>query len=116
MDKALISLLILFFSLKVSASDTIPKPIYPTTLSKDKIVSASILLTKPDGSIIIIDDSWRLNIRRDNDKVAIIYPDSSRVIYRLINREAKDTLITIPFTISKKKFDEANNIKLEIIR
>lgn len=111
-----IALIILLLPLFAKANDTIPKPVFPTTFSKEAITAASIMLTKPDGSIIIIDSIWRLNIRREKDRIAVIYPDSSRVMYRIVDRPKKDTIITIPFNISKKQFDNAQNIKLEIIR
>lgn len=111
-----IALILFLLPLFAQANDTIPRPVFPTTFSKEPITEASIMLTKPDGSIIIIDSIWRLVIRREKDRVVIIYPDSSRVIHRVVDRPKKDTIITIPFNISKKQFDGAQNIKLEIIR
>lgn len=100
----------------MSLIDSIPKPIWKTTMSPDRIVSASLMLSKADGSIIIIDSAWKMNVKKEFDKVAVIYPDSTRVIYRVVDRHPKDTLITIPFEITKKRFDAAQKIKLEIIR
>lgn len=107
--------IILSFSAKAQ-SDSLPKSVWKTTISPDRIVSVSLMLSKADGSIIIIDSAWKMNVRKELDKVAVIYPDSTRVIYRVVDRHPKDTLITIPFEISKKTFDGAQNIKLEIIR
>lgn len=98
------------------SAGNIKKPIWRTTVAKEKIVSAQLLLTKEDGSIIVIDSAWKMNIRKETDKVAVIYPDSTRVVYRISDKKPPDMKITIPFEISKRTFDGATNIKLEIFR
>lgn len=57
--------------------------VWKTTIAEGRYLSATILLTKTDGSIITIPDPWKLNIRQEGDKINIIYPDSTRVIYRI---------------------------------
>lgn len=116
MKPLILSISILLSLIAKAQSDSIIKPVWKTTVSPHRIVSASLMLSKADGSIIIIDSAWKMNVRKETDKVAVIYPDSTRVIYRVIDRNPKDTLITIPFEISKRTFDGAQNIKLEIIR
>jgi hypothetical protein len=101
---------------RIGLPDSIPLPIWKTITSPDKIVSASLLLTKDDGSIIVIDSMWKINIRRENDRISIILPDSTRTIYKVVDRMVNDSILTIPFKISKRIFDAAQNIKLEIIR
>lgn len=100
----------------IGLTDSIPKAVWKTTVAKEKIVSASLMLTKDDGSILIIDSMWRINIRRENDRIAIIFPDSSRTVYNVVDRMINDSTLTIPFKINKRIFDRAVSIKLDIIR
>ena len=89
--------------------------LWKITHSKDTLSDAWIVLKKTNGETITITDPWRFNVRQTGNKVAVGYPDSSKVIY-VLKPNLNDTLITIPLSISKKTFDNAETIKLEIIR
>lgn len=76
--KPLILSISILFSFSAAAQG-----VWKTTVAEGKYLSATLLLTKADGSIITIPDPWKVNIRQEGDKINIIYPDSTRVIYRI---------------------------------
>lgn len=73
----------LLFSISILLSVCVNAQTCKTTVAKDRVLNATLLLTKTDGTIITIPDAWKINVRQEGDKINVIYPDSARVIYRI---------------------------------